>query len=358
MKGEAFCPQCGKTGEKLFHGLCRSCFIEDFNLISVPDEINLTTCTQCGSIQKKGRWYDSNLTLEEQAVETILEHVKVSQEVSNLEIVPELENIHGSTFEFLIKVTGEVLGEVVSQEFLVKVKVTKDVCNECSKFASGYFEAVIQLRADERIPSQEEIENADDIIKKRIERLLKENRMAYISQKAEIKEGVDYYIGSYKAARKLTESLKNELGGLINESPRLIGHDKSAGKDLYRIWILLRLPNFSKGDFVKYNNLTAQINNFDGNKIYLKVLDTLQHLSVPWKASRKLDVVARKDDIKNALVSAKSPGYIQILHPETYQPLDIPMIPKFHDIQIGDEVHVVEINSNFYLLTLKNLNKE
>jgi hypothetical protein len=29
--------------------------------------------------------------------------------------------------------------------------------------------------------------NADDIIKKRIERLLKENRMAYISQKAEIR---------------------------------------------------------------------------------------------------------------------------------------------------------------------------
>jgi NMD protein affecting ribosome stability and mRNA decay len=68
-------------------------FYRRFNLISVPDEINLTTCHNCGSIQKKGRWYDSNLTLEEQAVETIQEHEKVSQEVSNLEIVPELENI-------------------------------------------------------------------------------------------------------------------------------------------------------------------------------------------------------------------------------------------------------------------------
>lgn len=353
MKGEVFCPRCGKTGEKLFHGLCRSCFIEDFSLISIPDEINITTCTQCGSIQKKGRWYDSNLTVKDQAAETILEHVEVPPEVSNLQIVPELGNILGSTFEFIIKVKGDVLGEKISQEFLVKVKVKKNVCNECSKFASGYYEAVIQLRADERTPSPEEIQKADDILKNKLNTLLKDNRMAYISEKVEIKEGIDYYIGSYKAARKLTESLKNGLGGLINESPRLMGHDKSRGKDLFRIWILLRLPNFFKGDFVRYNDLIGQIISFDGNKIYLKILDSDQRLSLPWKASGKLEVVARKEDVKIALTSAKSPEYIQILHPETYQPLDIPTTPEFNDVQIGEEVEVVEINSNFYLLNKK-----
>jgi NMD protein affecting ribosome stability and mRNA decay len=70
---------------------------------------------------------------------------------------------------------------------------------------------------------------------------------------------------------------------------------------------LLRLPNFSKGDFVKYNNLTAQLNNFDGNKNIFKGFRYTSTLIRTMKASRKLDVVARKDDIKNALVSAKSP---------------------------------------------------
>jgi len=91
LKGKTFCPRCGKTDEELFNGLCRSCFVEDFNLITVPDEINLNTCTQCGSVQKKGRWYDSNLFLEDQAVETILEHIKVSELASDVNIVPELE---------------------------------------------------------------------------------------------------------------------------------------------------------------------------------------------------------------------------------------------------------------------------
>ncbi len=350
MKGKTFCPRCGKTDEKLSGGLCSSCFIEDLSLITVPDEINLTTCTQCGSIQKKVKWYDSNLFLEDQAAETILEHIEVSKYVSDIQIATELENIRGSTFEFLIKVDGQVLGEEVSPEFLVKVKVNKAVCNECSKYASGYYEAVIQLRADERALSPEEIQTADENLRTRVEKLSQKNRMAYISQRAQIKEGIDYYIGSYKAARKLTESLKNKLGGVVNESPRLMGRDKSTGKDLYRIWILLRLPSFIKGDFVKLNAKMSQVMNYDRNKIYLKDLSSSERISIPWKSAGKLEVVARKEEIKSAMVSAKTPEHVQILHPETYQPVDITLHPELPPITIGEEVKVVEIDNVFYLL--------
>ena len=350
LKGQEFCPRCGKTGEKLFSGLCRSCFIEDIKLISLPDELELTICTQCGSIQKKGRWHDSNLTVEDMAAETILEHVEVTESVLDVEIFPEIQNVRGSNLEYLVKVIGKVLDHEVCQEYLVKVKVVKNVCNECSKYASGYYEAVIQLRADDRTPSPDEIKTADDILKNQLERLSENNRMAYITQRAEIKEGVDYYIGSYKVARKLTESFKNELGGVMGESPRLMGHDKHTGKDLFRIWILLRLSKFFKGDFVKYNQAIAEIVNFDGSKIYLEVLKTDQRLSVPWKAAGKMELAARKGDIKKALVSAITPDHIQILHPETYQPLEIPINQQKPNIKIGKEIPVVEIEGNFYLL--------
>ena len=174
MKGKAFCPQCGKTGEKLFSGLCRSCFIENISLISVPDEIGLTICTQCGSVQKKGRWHDSNLAVEDLAADAILEHVEVAESVFDVEIIPEIQNIRGSTLEFIVKVTGQVLDGEVCQEYLVKVIVNKNVCTECSKYASGYYEAVIQLRADDRTLSPDEIKTADDILKNQIERLIPE----------------------------------------------------------------------------------------------------------------------------------------------------------------------------------------
>jgi nonsense-mediated mRNA decay protein 3 len=301
-------------------------------------------------MQEKGRWFDSNLSVEEKAVQTIMEHVEVTESVENVHITPELGNIRGSTLEFILTVTGKVLGTELSQEYQVNVLINKNVCNECSKYASGYYEAVIQLRSDQRVLSQDEISEADEIIKKRLEKFSTSNRMAYISQRAQIKEGVDYYIGSLKAARKITESLKNNLGGIIKESPRLMGHDKSTGRDLYRVWILLRLPNFLKEDFVEYNNYIAQIINYDGGKIYLEILDSKERLSLPWKKVDQMKIVARKEDIKKAMISARTPDSVQILHPETYQPLDIPLNSKFGDIKIGGEVKVVEIGGKFYPL--------
>jgi nonsense-mediated mRNA decay protein 3 len=350
LKGRAFCPQCGNTEVILSNGLCQSCFLSDFNLISVPDALNLTTCTQCGSVQEKGRWFDHNLSVEEQAVQTIMEHVEVSESVENIHITPELVNTRGSILEFILTVTGKVLETELSQEYQVNVVVNKNVCNECSKYASGYYEAVIQLRSNQRVLSQDEISAADEIVKNRIKKLSIRNRMAYISQRAEIKEGVDYYIGSLKAARKITESMKNILGGVINESPRLMGHDKSASRDLYRVWILLRLPNFLKEDFVEYNNSIAWIINYDGRKIYLEKLYSKERLSLPWKNADQMKIVARKGDVKKALVSTRTPDSVQILHPETYQPLDIPLNSKFGDVKIGGEVKVVEIEGKFYLL--------
>ena len=357
MKGKAFCPQCGKTDEKLFSGLCRSCFIEKISLIHVPEQMEVTICTQCGSTQKKGKWTDSDLSMEDQVVETIAEQIEVDGSVKDVDISIGILNIRGSTFQCLVEVKGEVLGEIVSQDSPVEIRVNKNVCSECSKYASGYYEAVIQIRADERLPSSEEIKFADEIIKTRIKQLSDKNRLAYISQRIEIKEGVDYYVGSYKAARKLTDALKNELGGILKESPRLMGRDKSRGKDLYRIWISLRLPQFQKGDFVGYKDMKAQVHDFDGSKVYLQDIESSSRTSVPWKECGNFRIIARKEDIKTALVSAKTPHSLQILHPETYQPIDIEIGPELSSVEIGEELEVVEIDNNFNVLKPDQIKK-
>ena len=188
------------------------------------------------------------------------------------------------------------------------------------------------------------------MLRDKIERLFNKNRMAYISQRVEMKEGIDYYIGSYKAARKLTEALRNTFGGVLKDSPRLMGRDKTAGKDLYRIWFSLRLPQFQKNDFVKYNNVKTQVLHFDANKIYLKDLESSATISVAWRNYEKLKLIARKDDIKLAIVTAKTPQLIQILHPDTYQPVDIELNDELRHLHIEDELKVVEIDNILYII--------
>ncbi|MCE5214890.1 MAG: NMD protein affecting ribosome stability and mRNA decay, partial [Methanobacterium sp.] len=90
--------------------------------------------------------------------------------------------------------------------------------------------------------------------------------------------------------------------------------------------------------------------NYDGNKIYIKDLESSQRITVPWRDMDKLKVIAHISDIKKVMVSAITPKQIQILHPETYQPMDIDISPKFSPVKIGEEINVVEINGVFYLL--------
>jgi nonsense-mediated mRNA decay protein 3 len=104
------------------------------------------------------------------------------------------------------------------------------------------------------------------------------------------------------------------------------------------------------GDFVKYNKAITQVTGYDGNKIYLVDLSSSERVSIPWKSVGKLEVVARNDEIKKVMISARTPRSVQILHPDTYQPVDIDLHEESPHITIGKEIEVVEINNVFYLL--------
>jgi nonsense-mediated mRNA decay protein 3 len=72
-----------------------------------------------------------------------------------------------------------------------------------------------------------------------------------------------------------------------------------------------------------------------------------------WKEYNKIKVVARSSDLKTTSVTSKTPKTIQILDPDTYQPVDININDEISDLEIGDEVKVVEIEGILYILNRK-----
>ncbi len=345
-----FCPRCGNEDEDLYEGVCKSCFINEARIITIPSTIELTICAHCSSLLKGIKWEDSNLSEEEFVKQAVMANYEIFPYVQNLEVSVEILTVRGSVYECIVHAEGNVIGSRVVEDHRINVKINKGSCPDCSKYASGYFESVIQIRADKRFPSSEELQTIDQILRKRIRSLSVKNRMAYVSDVSVIKEGVDYYIGSYKAARKLANSIKDVMGGVIQESPRLIGRDKSKGKDLYRIWISIRLSDFQKGDFIEYNERKGQVKGFDGKKILLFDLESQDPWSLMWKEYNKINVIARSSDIKTTNVISKTPKIIQILNPETYQPVDIDINEKTSGLKIGNEVKVLEIDGKFNIL--------
>jgi 60S ribosomal export protein NMD3 len=345
-----FCPQCGKENEELFKGLCRICFIAQNPLIILPSKLEVEFCTHCTSTHFGGKWQELDLSEVEIIAKTIHKDCIPDIDAEDVTLTLEIINQKNSVQELMIMAKGKVLDQPLEREFKIKVNINRTVCPECSKFASGYYEAVIQLRADQRPPNPNEIQKADKIISRQLEKLVRKNRMAYLTQRTELKEGVDYYLGSYKAARKISRILKEQMGGMIRESPRLMGRDKSTGKDLFRIWISLRLPIFEKEDFIAYGDHLGQIIDLKGNKIILRDLDTMEITSQSWREYPNLMRVAKREDIHTTTVTSKTPTSIQVLHPENYQPLDLDIRPDLSFVNIGDQVKVVEIRKKLYML--------
>ena len=135
--------------------------------------------------------------------------------------------------------------------------------------------------------------------------------MAYISDVSVIKEGVDYYVGSYKAARKLSSAIKDVMGGVVRITTfswkgQIPWKRSGPDMDIYKI------TEFKQGDFRKYKDHIGQVKGFDGRKILLKDFESSNIWSVMWKEYNRIKVIARSSDIKITSITSKTPKFIQV----------------------------------------------
>ncbi len=344
-----FCLLCNKE-EKLYDGLCKSCYLKEFELVEVPEYVTFTVCSHCGATLKQDKWIQSAYYDDEIINDAIQKDIKVNEKLKNFEITTEILTNRGTMYDCILHVYGEVLDNYIDKDYPVEVKVEKGVCPDCSKFYSGYYEAVIQLRADERKLEDNEIQQADEFISKEIQRLCKTNKLAYVTERIVLKEGIDYQVGSHNAAHKIAENMQKQFGGIITESRKIVGHDKSKSRDLYRSWISVRLPSFHKDDFIEYKDNILMIEKIGSHKFVGLNLDKYESESISWKEYDKIKKVGSIDDVKVSTVTNVTPSEIQILDPDNYSTVDLNKSNNMNKINIGQEINVIKIKNKIYII--------
>jgi len=345
-----FCPECGSTDKEMVGDICIDCFLKDFQMIELPKRIEIQICSHCNSKLEEGKWSEENIPEEEIIYRALERNIKIADEVSNEIINLEIDQIKGTIARCFVEVVGEVHGIQIEETHECEVKLQKTVCPTCSKMQSGYYETVIQFRADNREIKPEEYAKADEIVERTLIKQSKSDKLAYCPQIAKLKEGYDYYIGSFKSGKKVAENLKEEFGGIIKESPRLISEDKSTGKGLYRIWISVRIPEFELNDFIKYENKIIQIHNISKNSFVGIDISTNKKHNIPMKNMEDIKLVKKSDEIETTTIISKSPNMMQILDPVDYSAVDLEMKEEFADYNIGDEINLIRIDNYIYLL--------
>lgn len=345
-----FCPECGSTDKEMVGDICIDCFLKNFQMIELPRRIEVQICSHCNSKLEEGKWSDEFIPEEEIIYRALERNIKIADEVENEIINLEIDQMKGTLANCFVEVTGEVHGAAIEETHDAEVKIMKTVCPSCSKMQSGYYETVIQFRADNREIKAEEYAKADEIVERTLIKQSKSDKLAYCPQIAKLKEGYDYYIGSFKSGHKVAEALKEEFGGIIKESPRLISEDKSTGKGLYRVWISVRIPEFETDDFIRFEDKTLQVQSITKSSVVGVDISTGKKHNIPMKNMEDIKLVKKASDIETTTIISKSPSTIQILDPSDYSAVDLEMKEEFAECSIGDEIKLIKIDDYIYLL--------
>ena len=345
-----FCPECGSTDKEMVGDICIDCFLNEFQMMEIPQHIEVQICSHCNSKFEEGKWIDEFIPEDEVIYRALERNIKIADEVENEIIDLEIDKIKGTITSCHVEITGEVHGSQIEETHECEVRLLKTVCPTCSKVQSGYYEAVIQFRADNREIKTEEYSKADEIVERTLIKQSKKDKLAYCPQIAKLKEGYDYYIGSLKSGKKVAEALTEEFGGIVKESPRLISEDKSTGKGLYRIWISVRIPEFEVNDFVRFEDKIIQINSISKNSVVGQDISTDKKYNIPMKNMEDIKLVKKENEIETTTIISKSPSIIQILDPSDYSAVDLEMKDEFSDYNIGDEIKLIKIDNYIYLI--------
>ncbi|WP_232215795.1 60S ribosomal export protein NMD3 [Archaeoglobus veneficus] len=319
---------CGKESSST---ICASCYIERNEIVWLDDIIRLTTCPRCGFFRIGGRW--KSVGYDEALTDALYSSLRVHPdfEVSDVEVGKE-----GG--KYIVHISGSLWGEGVEVSKTFEARVTREICQRCSREAGGYYESIVQVRADGRDIEEEEFRAVREIIEAVLDKE-RENMKAFISKIVERKEGIDYYIGDRNIGRKISRRIAEELGGAITESKKISG--RKDGRDVYRFTYSVRLPAYRKGDIVEQDGRLAVVTNPRlGKSVSIESGETIN--------LKKPKLVARSSDVVKSVVINVDAAAIEVLHPVTHEVVTA-VRPKA-SFRPGDEVYTFEYEGRVYVI--------
>ncbi|AKB50051.1 NMD protein affecting ribosome stability and mRNA decay [Methanosarcina barkeri str. Wiesmoor] len=340
------CPRCGRECYRLFDSVCKDCFFETFKLIELPNVLHVRICSACGAHFHRGRWEDVG-NIEDVVLKAVEDALFIHNEAGDVEVYLEPREITPYMYMVRAEVDAVVREEPVHAEAETEVRIQRTACDMCSRESGGYFEAIIQIRAAGRFPTEDEIKRSMAIARESMESMRKKgDRLAFISEEVEQKGGIDFYMGSMNASRQICRLITSELGGNFSESPTLVG--MKDGKNLYRITFAVRLPEFGPGDVIRFRGKIIQIKS-SGKKVNGTSLeDGSRFISTPEELKGAEKIGNMGDTVLTVLVSIED-NAILVLDPETYETVAIKK-PVSFNAEAGSDIPVLKTPYGIFAL--------
>jgi nonsense-mediated mRNA decay protein 3 len=342
-----FCPKCGKDTDIFYDNVCRQCFIGDKKLIECPVVLYSKICPKCGSVFKKGKWSLKEEDESETIVDCVKGALKLDKQARNIELTLSPKQLDYSRYSVHIEAKAEIKGAPIHASQDTEVRISWETCDTCSRISGGYFEGIVQIRAERRVPTKEELESCKNIAEDvAIRAQEKGDRLAFIAKTEELGEGADLYVGSIKLGKQICRAIIEVFGGKFSESPKLVGQKN--GEDLYRITFALRLPEFVRGDIISVDDKVIEVQSC-GKHVSGIDLETGKRFIENFNYLIDIKKLCRRQDAVSAVLIADEGKTIQVMDPDTFETVTIKR-PEFLGAEPGNEIRIVKTAKGIFVV--------
>ena len=229
---------------------------------------------------------------------------------------------------------GILYNKAVEGTCSVEIVWHKEQCDRCNRISGSYYEGVVQVRAEGRIPSPFELQTAASIAQQ-IEDTLQSGgeRLSFISDMNEIHDGIDIIIGSQHIGLLISQGIVAQLGGRYTTHPKLVGEKN--GRQLFRITYSVRLPRFQKNDVIKIRNRYYEIIRVESH--HVQAIDLRDGTAKSVREDDVEKIIGNSRNAESGFVVFADGKNMGILDPATSRTLEYPRL-KWLDVDPGDHL--------------------
>jgi len=314
-----FCVECGKDEPIFRNGVCLDCYLKTAQFSKGPRIMDLTICPRCSSYKHKNTW------VQEPFEDILQQHIKDAFTIS-----PELRNVTIQTtckeqeriLQCMVSISGFLEEHPITEQHPLTVRIRRYTCDICSREAGGYYEAIIQIRTEQRTFSKEELQILRSTVETMVGQLQKSGKRGlFITDFDENRQGLDFFLSEKTTAFSIAKKLQEQFGGDFKQSASAAGMKDS--KQVYRMTYLVRVPAYRKGDFFSFDRSFYMIVSLHENKVRAVELSTWAEKVIEGKNIQPSKIHGGHERIKEMIVVSQSKKDIQLMDPKTYATVEI-----------------------------------
>lgn len=349
MKTISKCYKCGIEKEMASEALCVDCMNYDTPIIKDLKFKSVQVCPRCGSYSYFKEWHKEKKNEQELIFEAIEKGLKINHvyDLEKIEIRSRPLEKESTPKKHFFDVELK-LHLHLDHDFTFTQKVhfhiSDSLCMHCLKMNNNYFEGILQIRGKDN-DRYIDVENF-------LLNLINKRKDVEVHKIEKNVNGLDVYVTNKRVLMEIAQKAHNEFGGFLEQNSQLFSWNKQTSKDVFRLNVLIRLPDFDKYDIIEILNNKIIVKKVRGKKVFGINLQNHKEQEFDFN-NNAYEIIARKEaSAQKTTVSKIYPG-IEVLN-ESYESVPVVNLidndEKSRALKVGHNVSVLNYEGKYYLI--------